>query len=92
MENHVAEAFDFSVQQSIIKLGKIISRKRKSMKWTYKDLSGYTGLSVSSLTSLEHGRMKSSPSLSMIIRLIKVLDISPNDFVGCFYWREIDEK
>ena len=88
LENHIMEAFDIAVQQSIIKLGKIISRKRKEMHWTYKDLANYTGLSVSSLTALEKGRMKSAPLISLIFRLIRVLDISPNDFTSCFYWKE----
>lgn len=92
LENHIMEAFDTAVQQSISKLGKIISRKRKEMQWTYKDLASYTGLSVSSLTALEKGRMKSAPSISMIFRLIRVLDISPNDFTSCFYWRDKDEN
>lgn len=89
LENHISEAFDIATQQSISKLGKIISRKRKEMEWTYKDLAGYTGLSVSSLTALEKGRMKSAPSISMVIKLIRVLDVAPNDLMSCFYWKEI---
>ena len=81
--------FSNLTQQSIARLGRIISIKRKNLKWTLDETARATGISKSLISALENSRAKSAPSMLVLTKLIHILDISPNDLMSCFYWKEL---
>lgn len=54
-------------------IGSKIKKSRSQKKMTLKDLSEQTGLSISLLSQLEHGKI--SPSLSTLMKLSKTLKL-----------------
>ena len=92
LDKQTDRLFDSVTQQSIIKLGRLIARKRKVLGWTLDETANYTGISKSLISALENKRAKSAPSMNILTRLIRVLDISPNEFNSCFYWGLDNEK
>lgn len=57
-----------------IKLAMIIINARKTKKYTLKDLSKITNLSISYICEIEHARK--TPSLKTIKKLFKALNIN----------------
>ncbi|MCQ2358867.1 MAG: helix-turn-helix transcriptional regulator [Phascolarctobacterium sp.] len=52
-------------------LGELIKKRRKDLGYTQADISDYTGLSISFISDVEHG--KETVELGKVLRLVNIL-------------------
>ncbi len=62
-------------------LGANLARLRRERKWTFKDMSERTGIAISYIHKLEHGKQR-NPSLRHITTLARAFDVTLSELTG----------
>ncbi len=67
------------MEQALIRLGDNVRAARKARGWTQERLAEETDLAVVQVSRIERGRREIR--LSTLLRLVKALEISPNQLL-----------
>jgi len=71
------------VEQVVQRFGQNVRAARQKRGWTQEDLSGETGLAVVQISRVERGVRE--VRLTTLVRLIRALDLPPDELLGGLY-------